>query len=248
MAVSISNLTSIWSNSSVIYTGLGLNVNAQSYDANSSVVKFDLNNNYLLKLSSNGNLYLSGNVFTNGTALVVSSDDLAISAFTKANSANIVAVSAFNKANNSLANTTGTIFGGVMYITSNLGIGLTSSPAANLHVVGDIIATGDITSSYSDERLKDILSPIENALDKIETIDTFFYRPNQIALDLGMKNEEQVGVSAQQMQKILPQIIKCAPVGKGYYTIQYERVVPLLIQAIKELKKEIEELKNVKKL
>lgn len=195
------------------------------------------------KINVGTDIAITGNLLLNGKNVdtLISSTS---PAFDKANSANIVAVSAFNKANSALANTTGSVFDGIMYITSNLGIGLTSTPAASLHVVGDIVATSDITSAYSDERLKNIISPIQNALNKIETLDTFFYRPNQIAINLGMKNEEQVGISAQQIQKVLPQVVKDAPIGQGYLTIQYERVVPLLIEAIKELKNEVDALKK----
>jgi len=195
------------------------------------------------KINVGTDIAITGNLLLNGKNV-----DSLISAsapsFDKANSANIVAVSAFNKANTGLANTTGTVFEGILYITANLGIGLASSPAASLHVIGDIVATSDITSAYSDERLKNIISPIHNALNKVETLDTFFYRPNQIAINLGMKNEEQVGISAQQIQKVLPQVVKDAPIGQGYLTIQYERIVPLLIQAIKELKNEVDVLKK----
>lgn len=165
-------------------------------------------------------------------------------AFDKANTANIVAVSAYDKANTGLSNTTGSVFNGILYVTANLGIGLTTTPAANLHVVGDIVATSDITSAYSDERLKDILEPLTNALSKIETLDTFFYRPNTIALDLGLKDDIQIGVSAQQVQNILPQIVKSAPIDSKYLTVQYERLVPLLIEAVKELYCELTSLKK----
>jgi hypothetical protein len=195
------------------------------------------------KINVGANIAVTGNLILNSKN-VDSAVVAASLAFDKANTGNIIAVSAFSKANNALANTNGVIFGGIMYITANLGIGLTTTPSANLHVVGDIVATSDITSAYSDERLKVILSPVKNALDKIDTLDTFYYRPNKIAIELGMKNEEQVGISAQQIQKILPQVVKNAPIGQGYLTIQYERIVPLLIAAIQELSIEVDSLKK----
>ena len=158
--------------------------------------------------------------------------------------ANTVGSAAFTKANNALANTTGAVFNGILYITTNVGIGLTSSPAANLHVVGDIVATGDITSAFSDERLKDIIKPINDAVDKVKTLDTFYYRPNKTAIDLGLNDQIQIGLSAQQVQNVLPEIVKPSVVGKGYLTVQYERVVPLLIEAIKELTNRIEKLED----
>jgi hypothetical protein len=195
------------------------------------------------KINVGTDIAITGNLLLNGKNV-----DTLISAsapsFDKANSANIVAVSAFNKANTGLANTTGTVFEGILYITANLGIGLTTTPAAKLHVVGDIVATSDITSAYSDERLKEIISPITDALIKVKTLDTFFYRPNQTALELGLKDEIQIGVSAQQVQNILPYIVKSAPIDSKYLTIQYERLVPLLIEAIKEMSYEISTLKK----
>jgi hypothetical protein len=195
------------------------------------------------KVNVGANISVTGNLILNNKNV-----DLLISAtspsFDKANAANIVAVSSFNKANTGLANTTGTVFNGILYITANLGIGLTTTPTANLHVVGDIVATSDITSAYSDERLKEIIEPITNAISKVESLDTFYYRPNRIALELGLKDDIQIGVSAQQVQNILPQIVKSAPIDSKYLTVQYERLVPLLIEAIKELTQRIEKLEN----
>ena len=125
----------------------------------------------------------------------------------------------------------------------NLGVGL-AVPAAKVHAAGDIFATGDVVSAYSDIRLKDVSGPIINALDKVNQIETFYYKPNQMAIDLGVEKEptQKIGMSAQQLQEILPEVVREAPVGQGYLTIQYERVVPLLIEAIKELKAEVDRL------
>jgi hypothetical protein len=114
--------------------------------------------------------------------------------------------------------------------------------------------SGDIVSAYSDMRLKTKTSKIENALDKVSQLEGFYYIPNQTAIDLGVDhiNTKRVGLSAQAVQEVLPEAVKKLPVhegkyiGKDYLTIQYERVVPLLIEAIKELKEEIRILKETK--
>jgi hypothetical protein len=125
----------------------------------------------------------------------------------------------------------------------NVGIG-TTSPSKALHVIGDIGASGDIYSSYSDINLKSITGKIENAIDKICSIDAFYYEPNEIAIELGVKIGRKVGVSAQSVQNIMPEVVGESAIGKGYLTVQYERLVPLLIEAIKEQQKQIDELKK----
>lgn len=109
---------------------------------------------------------------------------------------------------------------------------------------GEIVATGKIISYYSDERLKNKLGNIENALDKVMGLNGFYYEPNDVAQNLGYELKREVGMSAQEVQSVLPEIINKAPVNDNYLTIQYERLVPLLIEAIKELKSQVDELKN----
>jgi hypothetical protein len=109
-----------------------------------------------------------------------------------------------------------------------------------------ITATGNITAYFSDERLKTRLGLIENALAKVQTLDGFYYEPNETAQALGYEVKREVGVSAQQVQAILPEIIAPAPIDNQYLTVDYERLVPLLIEAIKELKAEVDELKKAK--
>jgi hypothetical protein len=105
-------------------------------------------------------------------------------------------------------------------------------------------ATNEIISFYSDERLKDIEGNIPDALDKVKSLDGFYYTPNETAQGLGLGSDRHVGVSAQQVEAILPEIIRDAPVDGEYKTVQYEKLVPLLIEAIKELSAEVDRLKN----
>ena len=54
------------------------------------------------------------------------------------------------------------------------------------------------------------------------------------------KDVMQVGVSAQEVQKVLPEAINSAPIDSQYLSVQYDKLIPLLIQAIKELEKKLE--------
>jgi hypothetical protein len=109
---------------------------------------------------------------------------------------------------------------------------------------GNILTAGNITAYYSDERLKTKLGTIENALDKIKSLSGFYYEANETAQKLGFKKIREVGVSAQEVEKILPEIVKPAPVNNDYLTIDYERLVPLLIEAIKEQDGKMKEMEK----
>jgi hypothetical protein len=104
---------------------------------------------------------------------------------------------------------------------------------------------GDITAFASDERLKTNIEPLENALDKVLALNGFTYNFNETGQSLGFDGSiRYVGVSAQEVQAVLPEAVKPAPADSNYITVQYEKIVPLLIEAIKELKEEINELKK----
>jgi len=114
-------------------------------------------------------------------------------------------------------------------------------------VTGDMTATLDVIAFASDERLKTNIQPLENALDKVLALSGFTYNFNEIGESLGFDTKiTYVGVSAQQVQAVLPEAVKPAPADPNYITVQYEKLVPLLIEAIKELKAEIDELKGGK--
>ena len=132
---------------------------------------------------------------------------------------------------------TGTLTGSVGSFSSTMATGA-------LTVTGAITATTSITSYYSDDRLKTKTGNIQNALEKVLSLDGFHYHANETAVALGYDaSEQQVGLSAQQVQAVLPEVIAPAPIDPQYMTLHYERIVPLLVEAIKEQQKQIEELK-----
>ena len=138
-------------------------------------------------------------------------------------------------------NTRVAYFGAGGTITS--GAGLTYD-GSNFYVSGGGLFTGDITAYYSDDRLKNRIGNIENALDKVSQLNGFYYEANSVANELGYATKREVGVSAQEIQSVLPEVVGPAPVDENYLTVKYERIIPLLIEAIKELKSEIEILKS----
>jgi len=115
-------------------------------------------------------------------------------------------------------------------------------------VTGELRVTGDLAAFYSDARLKKDIEPIAGALDKLRQVSGIFYRQDDaLATALGLRANErlQVGVLAQEIEKIMPECVAPAPFdiddegksrsGENYLTVKYDRLVPLLIQAIKEL-------------
>lgn len=120
----------------------------------------------------------------------------------------------------------------------SIGVGTTASAS-----FGDIRATGNITAYYSDERLKTKLGYISNALEKVKSLDAFYFEPNQTAIDFGYKKVKDIGLSAQQVNVILPEAVTEAPVDANYLAVRYEKLIPLLIEAIKELNDKVESIK-----
>jgi len=106
---------------------------------------------------------------------------------------------------------------------------------------GEIRATNNITAYYSDDRLKTRIQNIPNALEKLLSLNGFYFRPNQTAQDLGYADELQVGVSAQEVEAVLPEVVVPAPIDELYKTVRYEKLIPLLIEAIKEQQEAIKE-------
>ena len=109
----------------------------------------------------------------------------------------------------------------------------------------DFQATGEVTAYASDDRLKNRISLLENPIEKVKQLEGFTYTWNETAESIGIKNNGvKVGVSAQQVQAVLPEAVRPSPVSDEYLTVQYEKLVPLLIEGMKEQQEQIEKLRN----
>jgi hypothetical protein len=127
-----------------------------------------------------------------------------------------------------------------------------SAPVNSMIVdaTGGLSVFGNITSYYSDERLKTKTANISDSLKIIDKLNGFYYTPNKLAHSFGIKNNKQeIGLSAQEVQKVLPELVDIAPFdlekdeygnmtsksGEKYLTLAYDRLAPIFVEAIKEL-------------
>ena len=124
------------------------------------------------------------------------------------------------------------------YQFNSIGVGTAGSTVA-----GEIRAIGDITAYYSsDIRLKENIVPIVNALTKVNQISGNTYDWKEGYEEIHSHKGNDVGVIAQEIEEILPQIVTNR--DNGYKAVQYEKIIPLLIEAIKELSVKVKELEN----
>lgn len=126
----------------------------------------------------------------------------------------------------------------------SLGVGTAASGTT-----GEIRATNNITAYYSsDRRLKENISNIPNALDKVNQLNgvtfdwTEAYMKQHGGEDGYFVKKNDTGLIAQDVEQVLPEIVRSNK--DGYLGVQYDKVVGLLVEAIKELKHEIEFLKG----
>jgi len=121
---------------------------------------------------------------------------------------------------------------------NSIGVGLAASAVA-----GEIKASADIIAyASSDERLKENIKPIENALDKISKIsgNTFDWKSGYEEIHSHEGND--VGLIAQEIEAVLPQLVTTRE--HGFKAVQYDKLVALLVEGIKEQQKQIDELKS----
>jgi len=114
---------------------------------------------------------------------------------------------------------------------NRVGVG-TTIPSTTLQVAGTITCI-DINST-SDVRLKENIHSIDNALDKVMQI-------NGVEFDWKETKEPSVGVIAQDIEEIIPEVVK---ISGDIKTVNYNGLVAVLIEAIKEQQKQIQELKK----
>lgn len=127
--------------------------------------------------------------------------------------------------------------------SENVHIGATGDPSIELKVTGQIYCTDNITAYYgSDINLKDNIRPIESALFKVQQINGVTFDWNEKSNKLQQEKGHDVGLIAQEVEKVLPEVVVLRP--DGFKAIAYEKVVPLLVESIKELTKRVEELEN----
>ena len=123
-----------------------------------------------------------------------------------------------------------------------VGIGeSTTSGSYRLYVTGAIYSTGNIVA-YSDRRKKKDIETIDNALDKVTQLRGVYYnRIESAAPDKSLKRES--GVIAQEVEEVFPEVVTYAE-DKDEYGVSYGNFAGLFIEAFKEMKKEIEDLKK----
>jgi hypothetical protein len=117
--------------------------------------------------------------------------------------------------------------------SGNVGIGTTSA-TSKLTVNGEVSATD--FNSTSDRTLKENFLPIENALDKVMKLSGWTYN-----FKTDTNKKRHAGVVAQDLLEVLPEAVTGEP---GNYSVAYNNIIGLLIEAIKELQNQIEELKK----
>jgi hypothetical protein len=135
---------------------------------------------------------------------------------------------------------------GYVSIVAN-GVGL------NVFGTGNATLTGTLTQSASDERLKNNIQIIPNALNKINSLRGVTFEWNQEIYETSRTTD--IGIIAQDVQSILPDAVALAPFdtnfktntsksGENYLTVYYEKLIPLLIEGMKELKAELDTAKT----
>ena len=124
------------------------------------------------------------------------------------------------------------------YTTARVDSGLSYDSSNN-----DLRLLGDLVAFVSDDRVKTDKAPLDDALAKVCSLSGFTYNFNENGAELGFPTDRRhVGVSAQEVQKVLPEAVKTR--DDDYFTVQYEKIVPLLIEAIKELSDKVSTLED----
>jgi hypothetical protein len=114
---------------------------------------------------------------------------------------------------------------------------------------GDMVAAGNVIA-YSDPRLKEDITKIDSPVEKLKKLNGMRFRWKQNSI-LGRPGEYDYGVLANEVQEVFPEIVADtahdSPDGDRYKAVAYDKLVPVLIEAVKAQQNEIEELKALVK-
>ena len=119
-----------------------------------------------------------------------------------------------------------------------------NQPSMSFHVAGKGLFTQDVIAYYSDMRLKTKIGDIQDPIGKIKALNGFYYEPNEVAESYGYEKERRIGLSAQEVQEVVPEAVTMAAIGDNYLSVDYAKLVPVLVEAIKELSNKVEDLEN----
>lgn len=194
---------------------------------------------------SNGVTYADGRAATAYSNAATYADSRAATAYSNAASYTAAYVAAAVPALTS--NATTYVLGGGSVVTNvftigttfysvangNIGFGV-SAPTVKLDVSGAINATGDITST-SDLRLKTSIEKIENALDKVCKLNGVTFRMKD-------SDKKSTGLIAQDVREVMPEAVSTN--AEEYMSVAYGNLMGLVVEAIKELKVEVDKLKH----
>ena len=196
--------------------------------------------------TSTGALVVTGGIGVGGSINAGSNTITAATFSGNATSADTVDTTETTSGTNYLvfADSSSSSSGETMRVNSSFYLEASSTASSNnLFVRGDITA---FAGAASDDRLKTNRETIPNALEKVLSLSGFTFTWNEKAIELGFVPEvSQVGVSAQQVQSVLPEAVKQQELdGEEILTVKYEKLVPILIEAIKELNAKVEALEQ----
>jgi len=204
-------------------------------DGNDLQLYHDGSHSYI-KDNGTGNLYYRGGTqtFQNGagskTMLVL-------------NSANSVDLNYNNSTKFQTTNTGISVTGNVVPSGNISGSSTSHLTMGQISSSGDVVADGDVVAyNSSDVRLKDNIEVIKGSLDKIDGIRGVEFDWNEKSPGWAKERGHDVGVIAQEVQKVVPEIV--VERKSGYLGVDYKRLIPLLVESIKELKQEVENLKK----
>ena len=254
----IEDSTSTTTGAVIVKGGVGISKNLNVGGDTTFTGIFDANN---LRLSGNvlsstntngditltpngtGNVVLSSDLRINGneiqssigsTAITLSGTDVIIAGDLRINGNDIQSSNGSIAISLSGANAT---VAGTLNVNGNTTLGLVNTDITTVY--GELRVTQDIVAYYnSDQRLKDNIVPIDNSLTKILSISGNTYTWNEKST----KEGNDVGVIAQEILEVLPEAV--ATRDNGYLAVDYQKIIPLLIEAVKELSEKVDELQQ----